>query len=84
MNVKMTQNYVLLLPLKDEKKGLLIVPEVDNKKATVYCVGADCKQVKEKDIVMYNGYIKGSIEIDSKLFVIVKEDDVFCILDRPD
>ena len=73
----------------EKTEGGIIIPEKHQQKNSpargkVYLVGERCTQVKEGDTVMFRKADAYKETIGDKAYAIVKEEDIFVIVDRPE
>lgn len=87
--VKLLHDNVLVLPFEADKvtKGGIIIPNTAKEKPTkgkVISVGGGIKdepmELKEGDIIIYGKYHGNEVSIDGINYVILKQRDVFCII----
>lgn len=86
--VRMLHDNVLVLPFEVEEKtkGGIIIPSTAKEKptkGTVVSVGPgkkdDPMEVKEGDIVYYGKYSGTIMEMDNEEYVILKQNDIYCV-----
>lgn len=80
-------NRVILIPdpVKEEEVQGLIIPDDAKEKpnyATVYSAGPSCFQCKEGDRVIYPHNYGSHINIDGKDHLIMKEADLWAIVEK--
>lgn len=89
MNVKPLADRVLIEPAEAEQKTAsgIIIPDTAKEKpqrGTVVAVGKGTKDyemtVKEGDHVLYGKYSGTEINIDGKVYMIMKESDIYAII----
>ncbi len=84
MQLKPLQDRVVAIkeePMKATKSGILL-GEAQEKPAyaVVEAVGPDVKVVKKGERIVYKQYSTTDVEIDSKDYIILKEEDVLAVL----
>lgn len=79
--IKPLADRVVAVREKAESKtaGGIFIPDSAKEKSTiakVVAVGADTKQVKQNDRIVYKDYAATELKIDGVDYLIIKEDDV--------
>jgi chaperonin GroES len=67
------------LEQEEQTKSGIILPESAQEKpkmAKVLGVGAEVKEVKEGDVVLYKSYGPDDVKVDGKDYMIAKEEDI--------
>ncbi len=89
MNIKPLADRVLIEPAEAEQKTAsgIIIPDTAKEKpqrGTVIAVGKGTKDhemtVKEGDNVLYGKYSGTEINLDGKVYMIMKESDIYAII----
>lgn len=74
----------VILKLQEQKpQGRIEIPDAAKKPSTVakvIAIGSEVKEVKVKDLVQLPKYNYSEIEVDGETFIVVKEEDIFCVL----
>jgi chaperonin GroES len=83
--MKPLKNFIQINIEKPDKetKGGLIIPDSQEKrleKAKVVAVGKEIEQVKKGDTILFKQFSTDTIEVDSKEFSFIKEEDVLAII----
>lgn len=97
MNIKPLADYILIEPIKEEKKtksGILL-PDTAEKESpqegTIIAVGPGRKlssgkiltpEVKKGDRVLFKKYGPDEIKVDDKEYLIAKEEDIVAIIEQ--
>jgi len=91
MNIKLLQDYVLVLPDKAEErtKAGIIIPDTAKEKpnrGTVMAVGKGIKdepmELKEGDVIYYGKYSGTEISKDGVDYMLMHQKDVYLIIDE--
>jgi len=67
------------LQLEEQTKSGIILPDSAQEKpkmAKVLAVGAEVKEVKEGDVVLYKSYGPDDVKVDGQEYMIAKEEDI--------
>ncbi len=89
MKLKPLADKIVLEQLKAEEKsaaGIILPSEAQEKpkQAKVLAVGADVKEIKSGDMVLYKSYGPDEVKIDGTEYLIAKEEDVLAIVEKGD
>ena len=81
INIEPLADYVVAVSEEAAKKtasGLYLPENAQDKPKTakVVAVGADVKQVKKGDVIIYKSYSTTDVEVGGKDYILVKEEDV--------
>ena len=81
INIEPLADYVVAVGEEAAKKtasGLYLPENAQDKPKTakVVAVGADVKQVKKGDVIIYKSYSTTDVEVGGKDYILVKEEDV--------
>lgn len=87
--MKPINDRVVIKPKEVESvsKGGIIIPDTVKEKplqGTVVAVGASVTQLKEGQTVLYGKYAGQEMQHEGRALVIMRVDDVFCILEEDD
>jgi len=87
--MKPINDRVVIKPQEVESvsKGGILIPETVKEKplrGTVVAIGASVNQLKEGQTVLYGKYAGQEMQHEGQALVIMRVDDVFCILDEED
>lgn len=90
MNIKLLQDYVLVLPDKAEEKTKagIIIPDTAKEKpnrGTIVAVGKGIKdepmELKEGDVIYYGKYSGTEISKDGVDYMLMHQKDVYCVIE---
>lgn len=79
-----TRIWVEPITIKEEKIGSLFVPETSRNiekpiTGTVKAIGDEVKKVKVGDKVYYGRYAGTNLEVDQKVLLFIKEEDIIAV-----
>ena len=85
INIEPLADYVVAVSEEAAKKtasGLYLPENAQDKPKTakVVAVGADVKQVKKGDVIIYKSYSTTDVEVGGKDYILVKEEDVLAVV----